>query len=63
MEQLQILNLQVHKHTKIFLLKQMGLKNSEIAKLLETNAGHVYNALKKYDADPQLVEDAKALLT
>jgi hypothetical protein len=41
----------------------MGLKNSEIAKLLETNAGHVYNALKKYDADPQLVEDAKALLT
>jgi hypothetical protein len=61
MEQSQILQLQVKKHVKIYKLKQLGLKNSEIAKLLETNAGHVYNALKKYEADPQLVAIANEI--
>jgi hypothetical protein len=61
MEQSQILQLQVKKHVKIYKLKQLGLKNSEIAKLLETNAGHVYNALKKYEADPQLVTIANEI--
>jgi hypothetical protein len=58
MEQNQILQLQVKKHVKIYKLKQLGIKNSEIAKLLQTNAGHVYNALKKYGADPELVKTA-----
>jgi transcriptional regulator len=53
MEQETILQLQVKKHVKIYKLKQLGLKNSEIAKALNTNAGHVYNALKKYDLKPE----------
>jgi len=46
------------KHVKIYKLKQLGLKNGEIAKALGTNAGHVYNALKKYDLDPELKQKA-----
>lgn len=42
------------KHIKIYKLKQLGLKNSEIAKELGTNAGHVYNALKSYELHPDL---------
>ena len=42
------------KHIKIYKLKQNGLKNSEIAKELGTNAGHVYNALKAYELNPEL---------
>lgn len=62
METTQILQLQVKKHVKIYKLKQAGLKNSEIAKALETNAGHVYNALKKYGADPELVRIADEIV-
>lgn len=51
MSQEQILSLQCKKHIKIYKLKQLGLKNGEIARLLETNAGHVYNALKLYTND------------
>ena len=58
MDQNQIIQLLAKKHVRIYKLKQLGLKNSEIAKLLETNAGHVYNALKKYAADPELVKIA-----
>ena len=57
----QILSLECKKHVKIYKLKQTGLKNSEIAKLLNTNAGHVYNALKKYNNDPTLIEKANAV--
>ena len=49
------------KHVKIYKLKQLGLKNSEIAKALGTNAGHVYNALKKYDGNDELQAKANAL--
>lgn len=50
------------KHIKIWKLKQNGLKNSEIAKELGTNAGHVYNALKQYGLKPELVEKANSLV-
>jgi len=49
------------KHVKIYKLKQLGLKNSDIAKALGTNAGHVYNALKKYDGNDELQAKANAL--
>jgi transcriptional regulator len=58
METTQILQLQVKKHVKIYKLKQAGLTNSQIAKELNTNAGHVYNALKKYSLKPELVKIA-----
>jgi hypothetical protein len=62
MEQTQILQLQVKKHVKIYKLKQLGLKNSEIATMLETNAGHVYNALKKYDLNDDLKKIADEII-
>jgi len=46
------------KHVKIYKLNQLGLSNKEIATELSTNTGHVYNALKKYDLDPKLIEIA-----
>lgn len=49
------------KHVKIYKLKQLGLKNSEIAKALGTNAGHVYNSLKMYDGNIELQAKANAL--
>lgn len=50
----KIIELGSKKHVKIFKLKQLGLSNKEIAAALTTNAGHVYNALKKYDEKPHL---------
>lgn len=54
----EIKGLTCHKHVKIYKLKQLDLKNSDIAKELGTNAGHVYNALKKYEQNPELKEKA-----
>lgn len=59
MTQEQILALDSKKHVKIYLLKQSGKTNKEIAEILETGAGHVYNALKKYDLKPELKEAAE----
>lgn len=50
------------KHIKIWKLKQLDLKNSDIAKELGTNAGHVYNALKKYDQNPELKAKADLIV-
>ena len=50
------------KHVKIYKLKQLGLKNGDIAKALGTNAGHVYNALKKYELMPDLKLKADAIV-
>lgn len=50
------------KHIKIWKLKQLDLKNADIAKELGTNAGHVYNALKKYDLNPELKAKADLIL-
>lgn len=49
------------KHIKIYKLKQNGLKNSEIAKELGTNAGHVYNALKMYESKPELKDKSDSI--
>lgn len=61
MTQEQIISFSCLKHVKIYLLSVLGVKNSEIAKLLGTNAGHVYNVLKAYKANPDKVEHAKEI--
>lgn len=48
MTQTEILQLTCKKHIKIYKLNQLGLPNKQVATLLGTNAGHVYNALKSY---------------
>lgn len=62
MEQQAILQLHCKKHIKIYKLKQLGLKNGEIAKMLGTNAGHVYNALKAYAGNEERIKHADATL-
>jgi len=54
----QVTELNCKKHVKIYKLKQLGLTNKEVAEALQTNVGHVYNALKKYDANDKLKTDA-----
>lgn len=54
----QVTELNCKKHVKIYKLKQLGLSNKEIAEVLQTNVGHVYNALKKYDASDKLKTNA-----
>lgn len=54
----QVTELNCKKHVKIYKLKQLGLTNKEVAEALQTNVGHVYNALKKYDASDKLKTDA-----
>lgn len=54
----QVTELNCKKHVKIYKLKQLGLTNKEVAEALQTNVGHVYNALKKYDANDKLKNDA-----
>ena len=54
----QVTELNCKKHVKIYKLKQLGLTNKEVAEALQTNVGHVYNALKKYDANDKLKMDA-----
>jgi transcriptional regulator len=56
-----IKQLNCKKHIKIFKLKQLGLKNKEIANELGTNAGHVYNALKTYSNNEERINQANAL--
>lgn len=61
MIQEEILRLTCKKHIKIYKLKQLGLKNVEIAKLVGTNSGHVYNALKTYQNNPDRIKQAELL--
>lgn len=61
MTEQEVKSLNCLKHVKIYKLKQIGMKNSEIAKALGTNPGHVYNALKKYDSDGLLREKANSI--
>ena len=61
MDQQAIIQLHCKKHIKIYKLKQLGLKNGEIAKLLGTNPGHVYNALKTYSGNEERIKQADAL--
>lgn len=62
MTQQEILDLTCKKHIKIYKLSQLGLKNSEVAKLLGTNAGHVWNALKMYEKNPELKDAANSII-
>lgn len=57
-----IYNLDCKKHIKIYKLNQMGLTNKQIADVLMTNAGHVYNALKDYKDKPKKAEEANQIL-
>lgn len=57
-----ILSLTCLKHIKIYKLKQLGKTNKEIAELVGTNAGHVYNALKAYDTNPEKKIKADSLI-
>lgn len=54
----EIIALSCKKHIKIYKLKQLGLTNKEVAEALKTNVGHVYNALKNYANNPDLIEGA-----
>lgn len=54
----EVIALICKKHVKIYKLKHLGLTNKEVAEALQTNVGHVYNALKKYDASDKLKTDA-----
>lgn len=56
-----VINLTCKKHVKIYKLKQLGLTNKQIADELKTNAGHVYNALKKYSEADGLAAIADAI--
>lgn len=58
MSQDQIISLDCKKHVKIFKLSQLGLEKKEIAKLLSTNYGHVYNVLKDYSNSQIKVDSA-----
>jgi hypothetical protein len=53
MTQEQIVRLTCKKHIKVFLLSGLGLKNKEVAKLVGTNSGHVYNVIKDYKNHPE----------
>lgn len=57
-----IIALTCKKHVKIYKLKQLGLSNKEIAEALATNAGHVYNALKNYDTNPEMKTEADLIV-
>lgn len=57
----QILKLDVKKHVKIYKLHQLGLSRREIAELLNTNQGHVGNALRDYQNNPNKVELANKI--
>ena len=49
------------KHIKIWLLHAELLSNKEVAEILGTNSGHVGNAIRDYNAKPELIEAAKAM--
>jgi transcriptional regulator len=48
MNQEEILQLTSKKHIKIWKLHKLGLSNKDVAGLLGTGVGHVYNVLKDY---------------
>jgi len=57
----EILNLTSKKHVKIYRLSQLGLSKKEVAALLSTNVGHVFNVLKDYSLKPEKAAAADAL--
>ena len=61
MTQQEIIQMTGKKHVKIFKLSQLGIEKKEIAKLLGTNYGHVYNTLKDYEKNKTKAEAANNL--
>lgn len=61
MSQEQILQLECKKHIKIFRLSQIGLPNKEIAALVKTNVGHVWNVLREYSLKTEKAAAANSL--
>lgn len=57
-----IVNLECKKHIKIYKLHNIGCDNKEIAELLGTNRGHVHNALKSYQENPEKVSVADLII-
>jgi hypothetical protein len=57
----EILQLNSKKHIKIWKLHKLGLSNKEIASLLGTGVGHVFNVLKEYNSKPEKATIAEAL--
>jgi len=56
-----IINLTCSKHIKIYKLHKLGLSNKEVAENAKTNAGHVYNVLKDYEANPTKKDFAESV--
>lgn len=61
MTQEQVLKMTGAKHVKIYKLNQLGLTNKDIAALLGTNVGHVYNVLKDYRGNETKANAANAI--
>lgn len=57
----RIVNLDCKKHVKIYKLSLIGLGNDEIASILGTNNGHVWNALDMYKRDHKKVSIANEI--
>lgn len=62
MTEQEIKQLTCKKHVKIYKLKQNGMTNKQIAEAVGTNTGHVYNALKKYELNPELKVKADSIV-
>lgn len=56
-----ILALTCKRHQKVWLLHKTGMKQSEIARQMGTNAGHVGNVMRDYREHPEKAEKAEAL--
>jgi hypothetical protein len=61
MNQEQILQLTSKKHIKIWKLHKLGLSNKEVAGLLGSPIGHVYNVIKEYKSKPEKATTAESL--
>jgi transcriptional regulator len=59
----QITALTAPKHVKIYKLSETGMPSSQIAAILGTNAGHVWNVLKSYKDSPEKAEKANQICT
>lgn len=58
----KILQLDCKKHIKIYLLSKEGKTHKQIADLVKTNAGHVWNVLNEYKTKPEKAEIADKMI-
>lgn len=61
MNQEEIVQSKNKNHVKIYKLKQLGIKNKDIAKLLDVHPGYVYWASKNYKDNPEKIEAANLI--